>query len=50
VLASQKRRLGRLTRLTGLTQEEHQRGKEKQKKTETPKIITGKEGDNYKFS
>jgi hypothetical protein len=50
VLTDQKRHLGRLTRPTGLTQEEYQRGKEKQKKTETPKIITGKEGVNYKFS
>jgi hypothetical protein len=50
VLAGQKRHLGRLTRLTGLTQEEYQRGKEKQKKTETPKVKTGKEGVNYKFS
>jgi hypothetical protein len=31
-------------------QEEYQRGKEKQKKTETPKIKTGQEGANYKFS
>jgi hypothetical protein len=50
IVLSERMAFRELTRPRGLTQEEYQRGKEKQKKTETPKTITGKEGANYKFS